>query len=275
MPERSLDLPGIGNARELGGLETGLGRVRRGVLLRTARLDQAGPEAVDRLCRQYRLQTVVDLRMSGEREKNPDRTVEGAENLFLPVMEMEDALAKADPAMMRMQREGRLDLLDRMQLFDLSYESGMLSDEMYKTFLLAPRGIGAWKRFFRVLSELEPGRAVLWHCTDGKDRTGCAAMLILFALGADRETVMQDYLLTNEFNRGMLAAVRSRMEPAGMPAEKMNALLFVSGGVFASYMEKAIDALNDAYGSVMGYITGALEVSEGEIAALQEKFLER
>ncbi len=30
MPERCLDLPGIGSAREPGGLKTGLGRVRRG-----------------------------------------------------------------------------------------------------------------------------------------------------------------------------------------------------------------------------------------------------
>ena len=42
--------------------------------------------------------------------------------------------------------------------------------------------------------------AVLWHCTEGKDRCGLLAAMLLSALGVSREDIMEDYLLTNEVN---------------------------------------------------------------------------
>jgi protein-tyrosine phosphatase len=42
---------------------------------------------------------------------------------------------------------------------------------------------------------------LLFHCSAGKDRTGLASALILHALGADRETVMEDYLASAEHLR--------------------------------------------------------------------------
>ncbi|MDD7740043.1 MAG: tyrosine-protein phosphatase, partial [Lachnospiraceae bacterium] len=42
--------------------------------------------------------------------------------------------------------------------------------------------------------------SVLWHCTEGKDRCGLLTAVLLCALGVDRDTIMEDYLLTNEVN---------------------------------------------------------------------------
>jgi protein-tyrosine phosphatase len=42
---------------------------------------------------------------------------------------------------------------------------------------------------------------ILIHCNAGKDRTGVAITLILEALGVDRETIMEEFLLTNEIGR--------------------------------------------------------------------------
>ena len=39
---------------------------------------------------------------------------------------------------------------------------------------------------------------VLIHCNAGKDRAGVAVTLIMEALGVDRETIMEEFLLTNE-----------------------------------------------------------------------------
>ena len=100
---------------------------------------------------------------------------------------------------------------DRMALFNAAYESGMLSEKLYTDFLLKDRGRMAFRGFFKALLDLQEDRAILWHCTDGKDRTGCAAMLVLFALGADRETVVHDYMLTNVYNTNILETIRGRM----------------------------------------------------------------
>ena len=112
----------------------------------------------------------------------------------------------------------------------------------------------AFRGFFKALLDLQEDRAILWHCTDGKDRTGCAAMLVLFALGADRETVMHDYMPTKVYNTEILETIRRRVAPLGMSDEKLNALLFMSGGVAETYMDNAIEALNRECGSVQGYL---------------------
>ena len=49
---------------------------------------------------------------------------------------------------------------------------------------------------------------ILFHCSAGKDRTGIAAILILLALGVDEETAIYDYMLTNEYRKDMLTALK-------------------------------------------------------------------
>lgn len=274
MMEKQIALNGVGNARELGGYRIGNRQVRGGVLLRTAGLDHMTPEAADTLQNRYHVQTVIDLRMSVEHAAKPDPSIPGIQNQHLPVIELEDMLASipggADPKLLEaFTGSGR----DRMQLFDLAYEAGFLSDRLYTDFLIKPRGRQAYRAFFEALMNLEEGCAILWHCTDGKDRTGCAAMLTLFALGADRETVLRDYLLTNTYNAQMLEAVRQRIAPLGLPPEKLNALLFMSGAVDEAHMNAAIDAMTREYGSVMGYLRDALGVGLEEIELLRRKYL--
>ena len=99
-------------------------------------------------------------------------------------------------------------------------------------------------------------------------------MLLLFALGADRETVMRDYLLTNECNAAGLAAIRGKVEPLGWPEDKVEALLFMSGGVSEAYMKNGIDALIREYGSVEGYLAQELDVGKEEREKLRRKLLE-
>lgn len=44
----------------------------------------------------------------------------------------------------------------------------------------------------------EESYPVLWHCTQGKDRTGLLTMLTLFLLGVSEEDVQRDYLATQD-----------------------------------------------------------------------------
>ena len=60
--------------------------------------------------------------------------------------------------------------------------------------LLGDEAVKAYKQFFDILLDQEEG-AILWHCSEGKDRTGLASLLILHALGVPPETIMEDYLL--------------------------------------------------------------------------------
>jgi hypothetical protein len=83
---------------------------------------------------------------------------------------------------------------------------------------------------------------------------------------------MHDYMLTNVYNTDILETIRRRVAPLGMSEEKLNALLFMSGGVAETYMNNAIDALNRECGSVQGYLR-ELGVGEREIGEIRNKLL--
>ena len=269
MLEKSISLQGVGNARQLGGYRIGDKRIRDVILIRTAALNQATPEALEALQNKYRIQTVIDLRMSQEQNHIPDPAIPGAMNIHLPVIEMEDMLTDVDPKLIEQFSDPQM---DRMVMFNMAYETGMLNEKLYTDFLLKDRGRVAYRGFFEALLDLQEGRAILWHCTDGKDRTGCAAMLVLLALGADRETVLHDYMLTNVYNAQLLEGIRQKVAPLGMPDEKLNALLFMSGGVAETYMDNAIDALKREFGGVRGYLQ-ELGIGEREISELRGRLL--
>ena len=142
---------------------------------------------------------------------------------------------------------------------------GMLSDRLYVDFLFSERGKAAYRALFDCLLTLPEGCACLCHCTDGKDRTGVASMLILTALGAPRETVMKDYLLTNEYNAEKLAAVRAGLERAPLTPELRELALFGAGVVFERFMANALDAMDERCGSAEAYLARELGVGEGQV----------
>lgn len=58
------------------------------------------------------------------------------------------------------------------------------------------------KDFFEILA-VEDNYPINFHCSIGKDRTGCLAYLIEGLLGFDQETMYRDYMFTNFANAGM------------------------------------------------------------------------
>lgn len=268
MEKQGIELEGVSNARELGGYRIGDRIIRKNTLLRTGRLDKA-QGAVGILSEKYALQYIVDFRMSAEQEKMPDIEVPGCEHLCLPVLEQAD-MDKPDPEVVAVVSDPASTALDR---FNIIYKKGFINNNLYVDFLRKDGGKQAYRGFFKALKQLEKGRAVLWHCTDGKDRTGLAAMLLLSALGASRETIIEDYMLTNLFNEDRLAVSRKEAEGYGFSPEKTEIYLFLAGGVIKGFMEHAMDFLEESYGSVNGYIKEELGVSDEDFRLLKERFL--
>ena len=121
---------------------------------------------------------------------------------------------------------------------------------------LDEEGITAYRGLFRELLALEEG-AALWHCSAGKDRCGLASVLVETALGVPWALVEKDYLATNEL-----------IEAKGS-AQNM----FDVGGVDVRYLRAALDAINEAYGSLDGYLANALGVDAGAREELRRKFV--
>ena len=83
-------------------------------------------------------------------------------------------------------------------------------------------------QFLREILALPEGKALLFHCTAGKDRTGCGTMLLLFALGVDGETVRKEYLLTNTFNASLIAKGKRKLRDLGIFGEEQDGVTLIS-----------------------------------------------
>ena len=148
----------------------------------------------------------------------------------------------------------------------------MISDQMYVEFLQGEIGKAGFKDFFRVLLETPEGSAVLWHCTNGKDRTGVAAMLLLGVLNVDEETIMEDYMLTNVFFEEEISAMRTQLSQYVKDEAKLEEFLVAGKGVYAPYMQNAIDYIKENYGDISGYVKTELGLTDADIVKLQDLY---
>ncbi|MBR3326216.1 MAG: tyrosine-protein phosphatase [Atopobiaceae bacterium] len=269
---QTIGLESVGNARQLGGYIGADGRaVRDGVLLRTASLAEASEADIERLKNTYHLAEVIDLRMSSEVASAPDPQIDGVKNLNLRIID-EEELAKRRAELSAEGTEST-DANDKMGQLKLAFKLGIVGDQMYVNFLASKTGKEGYAKMFEELLALPEDKALLFHCTQGKDRTGCAAVLILSALGVDEDTIMADFQLTNVFNAERIEGERKKLTEAGMEGEELESYLCAMDQVDPQYMTNALDWIKENYGSVKGYLTEELGVSEDELAQLQKKFL--
>ncbi|MBV6701596.1 tyrosine-protein phosphatase [Kitasatospora aureofaciens] len=239
MPQvgRSLGLRGAVNARDLGGYRTTDGRVlRAGTALRSDGLNHVTVDDLISL-RALGLRRVVDFRSLDEvREAGPDRlpglpaaefardlpagaevtlepaTADGVTLHHLPVfardfdiyVTLRDALADRSPETQHaLLGDGR---------------AAAMMTGLYRWFVTDPVARERFATVLRLLAAPD-GPPLLFHCSAGKDRTGWAAALLLTALGVDRETVLADYLLTNERSAPVVGRVMDDFGTRGLMRE--------------------------------------------------------
>ena len=269
--EQTLNLSTISNARELGGYQTRDGKnVRKGVLLRTAALTDASQEELDSLINNYKLAAIIDMRASYELADDPEPVLEGVTQYNFKIMD-EQMMAQRAAAVQDILTDPNVNPVKRMTAI---LEAGVISDQMYVEFLQGDIGKAGFREFFRVLLETPEGNAVLWHCTNGKDRTGVAAMLLLGVLNVDEETIMEDFLLTNVFFETEISAMRKQLEPYIQDEAMLEEFMVAGKGVYAPYMQNAINYIKDNYGDIPGYAKAELGLTDADIVKLKKLYTE-
>ena len=228
----------IQNMRDLGGIRTVDGRtIRPGMLIRSGQLVQAREEDL------HGVSAVIDLRTPGEQREMPDQVC-GREFLSLPLF---------DDAMAGISHEQET---KNQGIPDMAVLYGRLMLECTASFR---------RVMFAVMTHDYNTGAVLWHCTEGKDRTGMTTALVLEALGVERDAIMEDYLKTNQINLPKAAAIRERLVPT-------------HGEAFAERVYRAYIADEDylrAAWETMGkdYLRDALRIDDGVIRAFRQSVL--
>lgn len=189
-PERRIDLEGLHNARDLGGLPTTDGsETAFGGYVRSADLRFATEASLVTL-RERGIRTVVDLRSDFETRREPRSPAEAAANAQRVPPTPETAL----PDGMFGIREP-LDNVHDLPFWQRLQDAGDVASPRFFRRVIEEQP-GRFGAVMRVLAEAPGG--VLFHCAIGRDRTGLVAFLLLALADVEPEAIAADYELTVE-----------------------------------------------------------------------------
>jgi protein-tyrosine phosphatase len=255
-------MEGVVNMRDLGGLAAAGGHVRPGLLLRSGSLAHLSDKGAAAL-QDVSLTTVIDLRTSAERDHEPDAMLllPGVKHLDLPLLDPKAAGVFAGESLEQLVQ-------DELN-FERHAREGMLA--MYRSMIAGEQGQAALSAVFAAIVEAEKG-AVLWHCTEGKDRTGVTAALVEHVLGVSEEDILRDYLASNAHTHPMGERLLKMLAAHGMAPETAKRFLALLQ-VDAAYLAAARDEAVALAGSVDAYLVNVLGVTPQAQATLRARYL--
>ena len=180
------------NARQLGGYRIGNQRIKNNLLLRSAKLSGLSEEDSTLLADKYKVQCIYDFRGKEESLSAPD-VIPGKARYLSLALSFAGGESESDTKFENEQQ--MIGML--LQYADHPSVQAMCTS-MYDVIFFEESSQEVYRKFFADLLTVQPeDGAVIWHCTQGKDRTGVAAAAILLALGVDRDEIMRDYMRTN------------------------------------------------------------------------------
>lgn len=240
---RVLPLQGATNVRDLGGWPTADGRrVRFGMVFRAASLTGLTDDDAAVLI-EAGLRTVCDLRGAMEQQHAPSRL----SGMAIHALSIEPSLGASVREVAERPGATREDVM-------------VLLRRAYTAYALD------WSHRYRALFDLLLHHEVpplLFHCTAGKDRTGFGAALLLTALGADEEVVLEDYLATNRLWRADPEVA------ATLPAMAAEVLLRAHPELITT----AFDAIRAAHGTLEAYLEQRIGLGPERRELLRERLL--
>ncbi|WP_268872322.1 tyrosine-protein phosphatase [Limosilactobacillus secaliphilus] len=247
--ERVITLDGPMNFRDLGGYQTQDGRaIKWGTIYRADDLSRLSHHDRQKLSA-LNITVDCDLRSSFEQMTAPDRHWSGVKYV--------DAHVYAENG----EDDEQLDVPGVHEFND------MLGN-IYQHVLLNVHSQLAFKQVLHELLNLPAGDALVFHCSAGKDRTGMVSALIMAVLGVDDNTIIKDYLLTNQlYSFAMSDQLKTNDELSQMIAN-MN-VTKGDGPVMKGFLQ----TIHDGWGSAENLFTQRFGFTAKDIEDFRNKFL--
>jgi len=249
------------NFRDFGGNPTaGGGRVRRGVLYRSAHFGDATPADLA-LLERLGVQVVIDFRGPNEKEQEGhNRLPAGVREVSIPMF---DPARGNDPRVVLYSAAP--EEVARVYPPGRAFEAMVSASESFVANVDRARQYG---EMLRAIIDAD-GAPILIHCSAGKDRTGWGAAVVNLALGVPQEHIVADYMLSNVF-RVSRAERLDELARAGVDPE----LLAPFFGVHEDYINKSFAAVDHHYGGVEQYLREGLGVDGPSIERFRSVMIE-
>ena len=240
-----LPLEGCFNFRDLGGYPTASGRsVKTGMLFRSDALQLLTTRDAIYVRESLGLATVIDFRNTHEVERD------GRSNVAVPWVDYHNEPVLEERA--AIAATGEEDPAERLM-------------DMY---LWALRNGGTYYGAAFNVVATKGNLPAVFHCSAGKDRAGIFASLILGILGVEAQTIIDDYMLTNE--KVALIIQRLSERPGN---EHMQTIPVDFFRAQAPAMEAVLGELRIAHGDAARYLQ-THGVEEATIAVFRQNLLE-
>lgn len=255
------------NCRDLGGIITKDGKIiKENMLIRSGELFGLSEDDVYKL-RNHRLSLIVDFRTNLERREKPDPIISGVENAHMMIFtEKAMGITRENLTFTQMVIEATRDGVDSR------YFTQYISD-LYRSFISSPFICSQFSKFIDIVIDNSDRGSVLWHCTAGKDRAGFAAFLMLEILGVDRETVIEDYLLTNKYCKDEVEKSVKYISHK-LNSREAGEIVYAFLAARRIYIESVYDEIEKKYTSVNNYFREALGVDDKKRETVRSIFLE-
>lgn len=255
LERRLLPLESSINMRDLGGYAAEGGRQTRwNKMIRSEELCHLSPEDEHRLDG-YGITHVFDFRDEDKAEAMPDYLPQGAVYENIPILK-------------GAHHAGR----------PLDYTKPGAVGEFMKglyRYMVEERA-EAYAPILHLLAD-DPDALILFHCTNGKDRTGFLAAMLLLLAGVPEEVILSDYSLTNltfdeAFDR--LGTILQEDMEKSSHLKIPRRLLRDFFGVDPDWLSLQLDCIREQ-GGIDAYLLANTNLTPADLARVRENITER
>jgi protein-tyrosine phosphatase len=241
-------MQGIFNFRDLGGyINKENKQLYWGKLYRSGSLAMAAKHDL-RFLGKLGIETIIDLRTEKESYSYPNK-FKAPQIYNLPL------------------RGNRYDIFfDEILSQKMKRKDILIYDQNVFSFLLL-NNTDYFIKMFDILLE-ENNYPVVIYCSLGKDRTAIASALILAALEVDEETIVEDYLLSND-----LINYHSLVQNADLYPIEVQETITALFSAQKETIKYSLELLKDNYGSINDYLEKELKLTHRKREKLKNLLL--
>lgn len=264
-----MQLKNLSNFRELGGYQIGSKKIKKNALYRSDELCFLNDSEKNYLYDTLAIDTVIDFRGADEVHSNPDILDENINYFHLSIQtEVAERASENKSITKRKTTAEKIKAGETKDLYTISDGLKTLMRDLVRK--------ESCRRIFSKMFEVylnDQSKIVLQHCRGGKDRTGFGCAILMGALGASKESIFENYLMTNEFKKDDIEKKMSEyaaLTDDTLLLNELNKILVVR----EEYLDASLQEMEKLFGGLEGFLEIGLGIDSNKRNQLAYKYLE-
>lgn len=232
------------NFRDIGGLQTADGKtIKSRKIYRSDNLSKLKNSEFLRF-NSLEIENVIDLRTIAEAKEKQDNLPNSIAYFLMPIVsDQGDLMGQMKEKVLR----GEVSEEDSKELMKEFYSKAVTENiPLLREVIL------------KIITSEKP---ILYHCSAGKDRTGIVTALLLSIANVDRNTIIDEYLLSNYYRSSKIKSTLKKAKLLKVIRPKINTnviLNFMS--VDENYINAVFEIIDKKYNGMDSFIKNELKI---------------